>query len=386
MMSNNKPFFSILLPTKNRSNVVANAITSVLKQSFTNFELIVSDNDDSLATYDVVKNIEDSRLKYFRTAGNLSMPDNWNNALSNASGLYVTVIQDKQIYYENTLECLYHTLTSREGVEVITFQSDHSIFIHNNEYVVEKHKSNAVWFESSLKILDDLVKKGPFSVWSRLPRMINSCVSHELIRRVSETTSLPEFFVDVTPDLSSSFIQLAMAKNIYHIDSSMVISTSINLSGGLAVRKRSQVGEKFFNEVRKKNEICTFVQIKNRHVVSNLIVNDYLNIRHILGGKLKGFSFCDSDYFRIYLNDVARNISEGIFFLDTFNDAHKLIRKNSLLYQVRLYGYFLLMLLRYSLSASKRFMARYVQLFLYRAGKPNSLIPIHELIDNFKKL
>ena len=387
MILSNKPFFSILLPTKNRSEVVGNAILSVLNQSYINFELIVSDNDDPdlAATYTVVNGFKDSRIKYFRTSGDLSMPDNWNNALSKASGIYVTVLQDKQIYHEGALDSLHQNLISQREIEVITFQSDMSVLINKDEFIFNNNNKDNLWAESSQVILSDLVKYGPFSIWNRLPRMINSCVSHELIKRTSKTTNLPSFFIDVTPDLSASFIQLAMTKTIYHMDASLVISTSTKLSGGMAVRKRSQSGESFFNGVSKQGDICSLVQIKNRHVVSNLIVNDYLNVREILRGKLEVFIFSNENYLKIYLNDVARNFSEGYFFIDTIKDAHSVINKYPFLFRVRMYTYFLLMFVRCLVVTIKNFIKRYFQLFLDRITGKNAIMTIHQFLDNVKK-
>ena len=102
------PFFSVLIPTKNRSHLVGQAIESVLFQKYRDFEIIVSDNDDSdILTRTVVKKFDDQKIKYFRTQGNLSMHDNWEFALSKAVGEYVMVLEDKQILYLDALEKIY---------------------------------------------------------------------------------------------------------------------------------------------------------------------------------------------------------------------------------------------------------------------------------------
>ena len=50
----NAPRFSVVLPTKGRSFLVGHAIRSVLAQTFPDFELIVTDNDDGDATRQAV--------------------------------------------------------------------------------------------------------------------------------------------------------------------------------------------------------------------------------------------------------------------------------------------------------------------------------------------
>src|SRR2546425_2856665 len=102
-----KAFFSVLLPTKNRSEIVGGAIQSVLDQTFGDFELVISDNDDSeTATRDAVAKFSDPRIRYFRTSGKLPMHENWENAFNQATGDYVLILEDKQRFVNNTLEIL----------------------------------------------------------------------------------------------------------------------------------------------------------------------------------------------------------------------------------------------------------------------------------------
>ncbi len=69
------PLFSIIIPTKNRSQVLFQAITTVFRQTCPDWELIIVDNDDSDDTRAVCAGFHDTRLKYIRTGG-LSMTDN----------------------------------------------------------------------------------------------------------------------------------------------------------------------------------------------------------------------------------------------------------------------------------------------------------------------
>jgi hypothetical protein len=57
---------SIILPTYNRAHLVADAIESVLNQSFTDFELLVIDDGSTDNTEQVVGSISDHRLKYIK--------------------------------------------------------------------------------------------------------------------------------------------------------------------------------------------------------------------------------------------------------------------------------------------------------------------------------
>ena len=59
-----RPYFSIIIPTYNRSNFIAAAIKSVLNQTYTNWELFIIDDGSTDNTKEVVSNFNDPRILY----------------------------------------------------------------------------------------------------------------------------------------------------------------------------------------------------------------------------------------------------------------------------------------------------------------------------------
>jgi glycosyltransferase involved in cell wall biosynthesis len=62
----NKPTVSIIVPTYNRSRLLARAVKSVLNQTYQNFELIIVDDASTDNTEEVVGSFNDERIKYVR--------------------------------------------------------------------------------------------------------------------------------------------------------------------------------------------------------------------------------------------------------------------------------------------------------------------------------
>src|SRR2546421_12370040 len=81
-----RPTFSIVIFTKNRPQLARFALESVLRQSFGDFEVILCDNDDTEATRNAVAHCRDSRFRYHRTGGKLSLGSNWEAGLAVGTG------------------------------------------------------------------------------------------------------------------------------------------------------------------------------------------------------------------------------------------------------------------------------------------------------------
>ena len=80
------PFFSVVIPTYNRSDLVTYAVESVLKQSFAELEVLVSDNGSTDDTAEVVGRIADPRVRYVQTPVHGPIADSWEFARSAGQG------------------------------------------------------------------------------------------------------------------------------------------------------------------------------------------------------------------------------------------------------------------------------------------------------------
>ncbi len=294
------PFFSVLIPTKNRSHIIGFAIESVLNQSFGDYEIVVSDNDDSpIKTHDAVKSHRDSRIKYFRTSGNLSMPDNWEFALTKATGRFVTVLQDKQVFYPNALELLYEAISGGHGpiISWISDQFDDTV----EPPVLFRHRGNhRLRTVSSDAVISRLVERG--IRFKAFPRMINSCISNEFVRFVQNETVLGRFFDACCPDFIAAFIQLNYIDTITYLDRSLNITGALSLGNGLSSRKKGETAKRFIREIGE-NVCFAHVPIKS-FMANNAVINDYYRIRSKVDGRLRKYDFCPS----VYLLECYRDI------------------------------------------------------------------------------
>jgi glycosyltransferase involved in cell wall biosynthesis len=90
MASASNPKVSVGLPVYNGAEFLAAAIESILKQTYRDLELIISDNASTDATRDICLGFasRDSRIRYFRQDHNIGAGPNHNFCAQQASGKY----------------------------------------------------------------------------------------------------------------------------------------------------------------------------------------------------------------------------------------------------------------------------------------------------------
>lgn len=101
----NPPLVTIGIPTYNRaSGYLRGAIASALGQSYSNIEVIVSDNCSADHTQDVVESFDDPRLIYFRQESNIGQLNNTNFIARKARGDYLLIYHDDDMIDPDFIE------------------------------------------------------------------------------------------------------------------------------------------------------------------------------------------------------------------------------------------------------------------------------------------
>ena len=85
-----EPIISIGMPAFNSERWLASSIESILEQTFTNIELIISDNasTDNTADRCEIYAQQDDRVRYYRNSENIGVTENYNAVVKHARGKY----------------------------------------------------------------------------------------------------------------------------------------------------------------------------------------------------------------------------------------------------------------------------------------------------------
>lgn len=104
MKRTGEPLVTVTIPMYNNEKFISQTIESILSQTYTNFELLIYDDNSTDASYKIATSFRDSRLRVFRNEKNLGPEGNWNRAINNVSGKYVKLICGDDILYPKCLE------------------------------------------------------------------------------------------------------------------------------------------------------------------------------------------------------------------------------------------------------------------------------------------
>lgn len=124
MRSISQPLVTVAIPMYNNARFITETITSVLSQTFTDFELLIYDDYSTDDSYDIAASFADARIKLFRNSDNLGPEGNWNKAISQVRGRYVKLVCGDDILFP---ECLEKQVTvfqdpQNRGVSLVSSQ------------------------------------------------------------------------------------------------------------------------------------------------------------------------------------------------------------------------------------------------------------------------
>lgn len=88
------PIFTVILTTYNRAELLGRAISSVLGQTFVDFELFIIDDSSTDQTPEVVARFNDPRLEYIRQPSNGGVSLARNTGIARAHGTLIAFLDD----------------------------------------------------------------------------------------------------------------------------------------------------------------------------------------------------------------------------------------------------------------------------------------------------
>jgi glycosyltransferase involved in cell wall biosynthesis len=119
------PLVSVVIPTFNRPDLLRQSLASAIAQSYGNIEIIVQDNASAEDPQPVVASFNDPRVRYIRRASTVSQTENIVSACRHATGTYVALLCDDDLWLPGFLAVMVPPLERDPGI-ALSF-CDHDI-------------------------------------------------------------------------------------------------------------------------------------------------------------------------------------------------------------------------------------------------------------------
>jgi glycosyltransferase involved in cell wall biosynthesis len=158
------PKVSIGIPVRNGENFLEEAIKSVLDQTFSDLELIISDNGSTDRTPDICRKYakRDKRIRFVRYEENIGAVENFNRGFQLSRGEYFKWLAHDDYIHPKFLEKCVKILDKNNSVHLV----------YSKAMAVNEQGDPIKDYSSDLKLDSDLPRKRLFE---------SICVSHPLM-------------------------------------------------------------------------------------------------------------------------------------------------------------------------------------------------------------
>ena len=218
---------SIIIPSRDRALYLKYSVQTALSIQDNNIEIIISDNASTDHTREVIRGIDDTRLKYFNTNKRVSMRANFENALKASSGDYVIFFGDDDGILPLQFKFLRNILEKHKpdalSWDFLTYTwpiKDYAKKKGSLRFEHRKIYGNVL--KSTKKIYLDTLLNAELGRQNYLPRIYHGCMSRKFLDKLVNNEGL--YFCSRSPDLHMSFRAAQHGGNFLRINHPFTIN------------------------------------------------------------------------------------------------------------------------------------------------------------------
>ena len=147
-----EPFFTVVITTYNRANLLEYTLKSLVSQIFVNFELIIIDNFSNDETLEIINKFDTLDLKCFQLENNGIISLSRNFAVSKSSGKWIAFLDSDDLWSVNKLQKCFDAINNNNKPSLIY----HGMDIIKNNLPIGKLRTR----ELLEPVFNDLLIKG----------------------------------------------------------------------------------------------------------------------------------------------------------------------------------------------------------------------------------
>ena len=249
--------FSVLIPTRNRLELLRFAVESVRRQDVTDWELVIADNDSAEDVEGFVASLRDERIQYLRSHQFISVTENWNRALAASSGDYFVMLGDDDCLLSGYFRRMGELIRAFEFPDVLHVQAIQ--FAYPGVFPGRERAFIQTGYSELLGLSSTPSRLGRRQALNAVENAMNFRVSfgynmqHFLISRelLQRTADRGPFFQTPYPDYFAANVALLAAREVVLVpDATVAIGISPKSFGYFYLNEKVDEGIAFLNADR----------------------------------------------------------------------------------------------------------------------------------------
>ena len=282
--------YSIIIPTRERHQTLEYSVRSALSIARDDIEVIVSDNFSSIETQNLIETIHDKRLIYSRTSQRLSMTENFERGIQQATGDYITIIGDDDCVIPSIFDSIIEQLSA--GNDVVYWFRYPYFWNNSSEQPGLLYGSVSSYFHSLPS--HDLLKQvlANFLNYQFLPSFYNSWISRSVIQKIVDFNQSSSLCLSIypknviSPDVYSALLVLLFTDSITYSGIPFSLSGISSFSNGIGMATKNRDSQLFVQEQNSKSpeELChrmirplfEHLEPNSKYLILLFIASDYL--------------------------------------------------------------------------------------------------------------
>ena len=249
-----RPRFSVVVPTRNAEKTLGLTLRTCLEQEFEDYEILVSDNSATSATEELIASLDSPRIRRVRPERTLSMQENWEFAVEQATGEFILVLGSDDGLM---LHCLKEADRLLRMLDTKLLRWDSVCYnwpdvpaqdvLSPNTLLIPLKQTDFYhpirWRDSRQAMLEAANSRISYA---ELPTVYSSAVHRSLLDSLRQRTG--RVFHSDCPDVYSGFALAHLVQRYCTLDAPLSINGLSAVSNGVAtifLKNRSPIAEDF---------------------------------------------------------------------------------------------------------------------------------------------
>lgn len=159
---------SIIVPVFNVERYIAECLTSLIKQTFKDIEIVIVDDGSTDNSYRIIEDYahDDNRIKVIRNQINKGVSASRNIGLKEASSNYIMFCDPDDYYHEDMCKIMYLAIISNVDVDLAV--CDTNIIYDGGIFDLEEEKNYKLSYTGKHIVNDKVIDKTNICVWNKI--------------------------------------------------------------------------------------------------------------------------------------------------------------------------------------------------------------------------